>query len=144
MAEQTLYRFFDSNKQLLYVGISINAYERAKQHRKEKYWWEEVATITLTRYEHRQDVEEAERWAIKNEQPLYNKIHANPWYKLEPRPVPEQRKQLESLLDFYKIRLNNLERLVALKEQTYQDQDQYIKDLRSLLNLPKEIRKNHG
>lgn len=68
-----LYRFFDSEGNLLYVGISLHAALRVMEHRIEKPWWPEVATITV---EHltgsRTTAARAERRAIKREHPRYN------------------------------------------------------------------------
>ena len=75
MTEQTLYRFFDDDDNLLYVGISVNAYNRAKQHSKDKHWWPEVKSITLNVYPDRESVELAEINAIKTEKPIYNTQH---------------------------------------------------------------------
>jgi len=75
MSEQTLYRFFDSKNVLLYVGISINAYERAKQHRATKTWWPEVEFIKLEKFANRNDVTQAEKLAIELEKPKYNIKH---------------------------------------------------------------------
>jgi predicted GIY-YIG superfamily endonuclease len=75
MNRQTLYRFYDSANELLYIGISINAYERAKQHQASQSWWPEVAFIKLENFETRTDVLEAEKLAIGAEKPKYNIRH---------------------------------------------------------------------
>lgn len=69
---QTLYRFWDSKDVLLYVGISVRPWERWKQHRGEKPWWEEVARVTLENFPTRDDVLAAELRAIRTEEPRYN------------------------------------------------------------------------
>jgi excinuclease UvrABC nuclease subunit len=74
MAEQTLYRFFDADGQLLYIGISINAYQRFKSHMQTQTWIDEVANITLQSYPTRAEVEQAEIEAIRAESPKYNRI----------------------------------------------------------------------
>jgi hypothetical protein len=72
MSEQTLYRFFDENNVLLYVGISINAYNRAKQHQADKEWWPDVVQIILEKHPDRSSVELREKEVIAAESPLYN------------------------------------------------------------------------
>jgi len=72
MSEQTLYRFFDKDNVLLYVGISINAYNRAKQHKADKEWWPDVVQITLETYPDRATVELQEKQVIAAESPKYN------------------------------------------------------------------------
>jgi predicted GIY-YIG superfamily endonuclease len=75
--KQTLYRFYDQNDQLLYVGITKFFEPRLKQHYKNADWFFETARVTLEHYQTRQDVERAESVAIKTEKPIYN-IAKNP------------------------------------------------------------------
>lgn len=77
---QTLYRFFDSNHNLLYVGISVNWQQRLKQHYKDSPFHDESAYITLTHYQTREEVEDAEKRAIMTEGAKYNKAF-NPNYE---------------------------------------------------------------
>lgn len=72
---QALYRFFNADGELLYVGISLNPGHRWGQHRADKPWWIEVATITVEAHRGRAEVLEAEREAIKRERPRYNLTH---------------------------------------------------------------------
>ena len=69
---QHLYRWFNSDDLLLYVGISVNAYTRAKHHQKNAEWWPEASKMTLEVYPDRHSVEEAEKKAIRDEKPKYN------------------------------------------------------------------------
>jgi len=69
-----LYRFYDALDRLLYIGISLNAAQRASQHRQDKQWWGDVARMEV---EHltaasRRDAERVERDAIIAERPLHN------------------------------------------------------------------------
>ena len=73
---ETLYRLFDADDQLLYVGISRNWRERFHAHEKAQPWWNEVTKITLERFDSREAVAEAERVAIKVERPTKNKQHS--------------------------------------------------------------------
>jgi predicted GIY-YIG superfamily endonuclease len=88
VSNQTLYRFYDSENSLLYIGISINAYARAKTHQNTKEWWPEVAFIKLECFDSREFVQEAEKLAIQIEKPKYNIQHqakhlADPWVIVE-------------------------------------------------------------
>lgn len=78
-----LYRFFDSEGQLLYVGLTMNPGARWKVHSREKSWWTDVRTVTLEWFPDREAVEVAERAAIATEGPLYNVSHQPP----KPQPV---------------------------------------------------------
>lgn len=78
MVMTQLYRHFDSEGQLLYVGISINALERSleryKQHSGTE-WFPSVAKITVTDFQSRDEALEAEAKAIKAEKPKFNIRH---------------------------------------------------------------------
>lgn len=69
---QTLYRMYDKNNVLLYVGITQQQVVRFYQHAREKSWWMEVDRITVTHYPDRNSVEAAELAAIQSESPRYN------------------------------------------------------------------------
>lgn len=73
MKTQTLYRFFDSENRLLYVGISKFFEARIKQHYRNSSWFFESKYVTLEHYETRAEVEKAESIAIQTELPLHNK-----------------------------------------------------------------------
>ena len=70
-----LYRHFDEKGRLLYVGISLNAISRAKQHGKDKPWWLEVRSIQIELFPTREEAAQAEVEAIRKEKPLYNIVH---------------------------------------------------------------------
>lgn len=91
MSSQALYRFYDADGVLLYVGISKHWPERLTQHRRDKVWWTEVARIDLEPFPTREAVLEAERAAIIAERPRYNVIHngggSSP--TATPQPAPD-------------------------------------------------------
>lgn len=71
-----LYRHFDVNDTLLYVGISGDAYTRFKQHRAEgKGWTKESVKMTSEWFGNREQAEEAEVAAIISEHPKHNIRH---------------------------------------------------------------------
>lgn len=67
-----LYRMYDAEGVLLYVGISMNAPSRIKQHRRDKHWWDDVARITITQYDDPAEAARAELEAILAEHPIDN------------------------------------------------------------------------
>jgi predicted GIY-YIG superfamily endonuclease len=73
MKTQTLYRFFDTEGRLLYVGISKFFEARLKQHYRNASWFFDSASVTLEHFETREQVEQAEAVAIKTENPVHNK-----------------------------------------------------------------------
>lgn len=72
-----LYRFYDTNQRLLYIGISLNAATRAAQHRTEKPWWTDVAHMRIEHLDvtSRAEALDIERRAIQTERPLHNIVH---------------------------------------------------------------------
>jgi predicted GIY-YIG superfamily endonuclease len=79
-----LYRFFDLDDELLYVGITNNPEKRWNHHRARQAWWPQVARKTLEWFDNRGDAEVAEIEAIRGEIPRHNRAH-NINYK---RPGP--------------------------------------------------------
>jgi hypothetical protein len=67
-----VYRMFDTDGCLLYVGISLSVAHRMSRHRREKQWWSDIAKIELTHYLDHDSARAAERDAIQDEAPLYN------------------------------------------------------------------------
>lgn len=77
MRERTcVYRLYDANDGLLYVGITTDTAVRWQAHSTSK-WWPEVARKDVTWYAKRADAEAAEIAAIKAEQPAHNRAHAD-------------------------------------------------------------------
>lgn len=89
--ELELYRHFNSNGELLYVGRSLNAVARQVSHKNKAEWWDEVSRIEIERFPNEVDVRAAERSAVETENPKFN-VH---WGKRAPRkrsePMPEPR-----------------------------------------------------
>ena len=69
---QALYRWFNADHELLYVGISQTLFNRVKDHAKGSDWVHQASYMTVSWYETRHEVETAELGAIRNEGPLYN------------------------------------------------------------------------
>lgn len=66
-----VYRAFDIDGQLLYVGISMNLSGRLDKHRRSA-WWPEVDEIVVEWFDGREAAKVAEREAILTEEPIYN------------------------------------------------------------------------
>jgi predicted GIY-YIG superfamily endonuclease len=67
-----VYRHYDRDGHLLYVGISLSAIERLREHRRGSRWFREIARIEIERHATRALAIAAEANAIRNERPLYN------------------------------------------------------------------------
>lgn len=74
-APTSLYRFFDADDQLLYVGITKRGRGRWDQHAKDKSWWHLVVRCEVEHYPDRPAAEAAEKAAIQAEHPRFNVVH---------------------------------------------------------------------
>lgn len=70
-----LYRHYDSNGNLLYVGISISTIQRLSQHKDFSHWFEKISKVTIEHHKSREEAIAAEIKAIKEEKPEYNIKH---------------------------------------------------------------------
>ena len=70
-----VYRFYDADREVLYIGITINPPARFTQHQVSKTWWDDVARITLEKHPSRESALLAEREAIITERPHHNIAH---------------------------------------------------------------------
>jgi predicted DNA-binding transcriptional regulator AlpA len=67
-----LYRLYDAQGALLYVGISGRPLHRVQHHRAKTAWGPEIATTTIEWLGTRQEALRAETRAIATEGPLHN------------------------------------------------------------------------
>lgn len=72
----TLYRHWNANDDLLYVGISLSHTGRLAQHKRNSRWFYQISRVTLEHYDTREEALAAERHAIKTESPVFNVVHA--------------------------------------------------------------------
>lgn len=79
-----LYRLYDPQGSLLYVGISNNPENRFRQHRAEKSWWPQVDGTSFEWFESRHKASQAETQAIATESPRHN-IHQTDVWKAQQR-----------------------------------------------------------
>ena len=70
-----LYRLYDADGALLYIGFSTDPTRRWKEHRKEMLWWPEVARkdVEWLPVSDEPEVRHTEVSAIRTENPRYNK-----------------------------------------------------------------------
>lgn len=74
----TLYRLYNADGQLLYVGIAARWPGRLNQHRASKHWFHTVTRVKLAHFQTRRDAARAELEAIHAEHPLFNSQGNNP------------------------------------------------------------------
>ncbi|MEU1497291.1 GIY-YIG nuclease family protein [Streptomyces sp. NPDC005732] len=82
-----LYRFFDKDDQVIYVGISNNPRTRWQGHAADKPWWTDVVTREVEWFGTRKDAERAERREIGAHYPKWNTAPGMP-----DRNEPEMRR----------------------------------------------------
>lgn len=70
--EHVVYRLFNGEGELLYVGVTSAAGVRFATHAREKPWWPEVARIDVERFPGRQEALRAEGEAILAGNPRHN------------------------------------------------------------------------
>jgi predicted GIY-YIG superfamily endonuclease len=105
-ATTTLYRLYDKQGDLLYVGISVGGLQRLKQHRDSKDWFLEVASATFTHYPSRAEALKAEAQAIHSEHPRYNVALPHP----NPKGYRPRKSKIEGLSDEQVASLDKLTR----------------------------------
>jgi len=74
MTPTALYRLYDANGSLLYVGISSDPSKRFREHRSASQWWPLVASRRVEWLRHRPAAQQAERKAIEAESPAWNVV----------------------------------------------------------------------
>jgi excinuclease UvrABC nuclease subunit len=84
-----LYRHYDENDELLYIGISLDAITRQGAHERLAGWFPSVRRIEITVYPNKAEAARAEIQAIQLEQPRWNQQH-HP--APEKPPIAESRK----------------------------------------------------
>ncbi|MFE2850607.1 GIY-YIG nuclease family protein [Streptomyces lavendulae] len=72
-----LYRLYDRQGRLLYIGISTDPAKRFNTHRwdRGKPWRDRIASYTAEWLDTREEAEAAEVQAIRAELPLHNRMH---------------------------------------------------------------------
>jgi predicted GIY-YIG superfamily endonuclease len=66
-----VYRFYDIDDALLYVGLSMNLEGRLAKHRR-RAWWPQVVRQEVEWFAGREAAKAAERAAIRAENPIHN------------------------------------------------------------------------
>lgn len=70
-----LYRWWDADGKILYIGKSIAVLSRAESHRNRSKFFDEAVMMTMERYPDELTLAQAEVAAINAERPPYNVAH---------------------------------------------------------------------
>ena len=79
-----LYKMYNNDDQLLYVGITNNVDQRFTAHASTKSWWKDVDNINLKIYQDRESAILSERMTIISEHPKYNELVTKKPYAASP------------------------------------------------------------
>lgn len=71
-APTDIYRLYDADDLLLYVGVSLTVAQRLGSHRQTKAWWGDVVRITVEHAATRTEALELEADLIRDLKPLHN------------------------------------------------------------------------
>lgn len=102
---QHLYRHFNRDGDLLYVGVSLSAIQRLGQHAEHSHWYSSISRVEIENFETREEVLAAERRAI---------IEENPRHNLK-RPREEKKRATEAQRQIEESRTELMRRLVVFK-----------------------------
>lgn len=90
MTEKTaIYRHFDGDSALLYIGLSRNPLRRWEQHKAHALWFYEIARIEIEWFDSRGEAAHAEVEAIRKERPIFNTIYNRSQAAPKKRVVPD-------------------------------------------------------
>lgn len=67
-----IYRHFDREGTLLYIGTTANLFQRMLGHSRNSHWHDQIATITLEHCSSKKEAFRLEAEAIYKESPLFN------------------------------------------------------------------------
>ena len=70
-----VYRVFDANGRLIYIGSTRDLVSRFAQHERLSWWHELIADVTAVAYPEMDAARAAEEVAIQEEQPAFNVRH---------------------------------------------------------------------
>lgn len=79
-----VYRYYDINDRLLYVGMSISAVKRLQMHKSKARWIDRVTTIRIEKFHSKREALNAEKKAIETERPEFNVTYSNMEYPKYP------------------------------------------------------------
>jgi len=77
---RVLYRAYDADGRLLYIGRTSNLERRVAEHRTDKWWWRPlVVKIRAELSPSEVDAKATELAAIKAEEPVFNQMGFSDW-----------------------------------------------------------------
>lgn len=74
-----VYKAYDTDGQLLYVGVSVNVFKRLREHKQYAAWMPHSARVDVVQYLNRNAARAEEARCIREDGPLYNVTKENAW-----------------------------------------------------------------
>ena len=107
-----LYRYFDAEERLLYIGTSINAFRRLGERIGKLSWFKDIKTVSLDEFSNMAKATAAEKAAIKREKPLFNVVHST-----KKKHMSKRSDALFEYQQFLRRSLERRKRAILLKEK---------------------------
>jgi excinuclease UvrABC nuclease subunit len=120
-----LYRHFDKNNNLLYVGISLSTFNRLSQHRDHSKWFFNITNVAIEHFATREEALAAERKAIKSENPKFNIAMRKTMAEIEREQKEQHRLTQLALEEKFKLTQRYVQHQIAYK----------LDDVRNILNI---------
>jgi DNA-directed RNA polymerase subunit N (RpoN/RPB10) len=86
-----VYRAYDAQGQLLYVGKSIGLLTRLRDHRSTDKWWKAISRLELEHFDSPEDAFVREAQLIHELKPPYNKMIGHGWNARDERVLELRR-----------------------------------------------------
>lgn len=126
-----VYRHFSCDNKLLYVGRSLSVVARLSGHKAESEWYGDITRIEIENFDTHQEMCMAEKAAIIDEMPMYNKVHNWSQYTERPRAAWGECYHLSREVDKIKKLADFVSTIVYPEEQDGKSQ-QIIDYVRSI------------
>lgn len=128
-----LYRHFDENNSLLYVGISLSTFNRLSQHKDHSEWFKKIKNVTIEHFPTREEAMAAERQAIKSENPKFNIAMRKTMAEIEKEQKEQNKITQLAMAEKSKLTKRYVEHWLAY----------HLDDLRGMLSMTKDELHRH-
>lgn len=120
----SIYKHYNTNGELLYVGASQNPFARLKSHELCSSWAADISLVYIERFDSLDDALSAEKQAIQSEGPKFNTAHT----KFRKRKKPKCRVDHSDLTDDQLDRMRSIWLAPYLSEMDRKQQCERIAD----------------
>jgi DNA-binding transcriptional regulator YiaG len=121
-----LYRHFDTDGRLLYVGISLSAVARLSAHFRDAVWCDQIARVEIESFASRAEAEVAEVEAIRLEKPRYN-IRHRVQQSAPPEELPSTPEEVKAARSSLGLTLAQLAAVMGVRIMTVSDWERWAR-----------------